>query len=151
MTDTMNAINLHRKNVFAFFPELKNSFETIYAVDMPEYKQSKSDSICSKYRIELENGAALEVELSYVDVDLTDPNNIMLKWCKEGYIKEALPNFWYISTYCITKDEDGFEKCVDRFNPQHLNGKINFDWILPASMKNREVILSEIERLAKKA
>ena len=151
MTDTMNTINLNRKAVFDFLPELKNSFETVYAVDMPEHKKSKSDSIYSRYRIELGNGAALEVELSYVDIDLTDPNNVMLRWLKAGYIKEALPNFWYISTYCIIKDEDGFKKCVEMFNPQYPNGKINFDWILPASFKNREVILSEIERLAKKA
>ena len=151
MTDTMNTINLNRKAVFDFLPELKNSFETVFAVDMPAYKQSKSDSIRSMYRINLENGAYLVVELSYIDINLTDPKNMMLRWHKAGYIKEALPNFWAISTYYTIKDEDGFEKCVERFNPQHLKGKINFDWILPASFKNREVILSEIERLAKNA
>ena len=150
----LERIQTHRKNVFAFFPEVENSFRPDYAVPMPKYMVEKlqpsgTDAIRSIYRIDLKDGSWLDVEIGFVECDLRYKNCLMHTWKANGYIKEELPNFWNVQIYHTSKDPDGFERCVERFNPQHKDGKIDFDWILPASMLNRERILHEVERRAR--
>ena len=150
MQNTIQQIDANRQSVIGFFPELENHFSTVYAVPMPAYKADKSDAIRAMYRMKLDDGSELVVELSFVTCNLSDRNEIMNLWKRAGLIKEALPCYWAISTYHTFKDLDGFDRCVERFNPQMTkDGKIDFDWIIPASPKNRELILSEIEKRAK--
>lgn len=66
-------------------------------------------------------------------------------WLKHGYTSERLSNWLNVDVYAI--DSDNNQR--GRYNPQiTANHKINFDWMLPASIENAQKILMEIARRA---
>lgn len=70
-------------------------------------------------------------------------------WKKNGHVDHILKNWWVLNTYVT--DSNG--NCCGRYNPQHKtneDGKfqVNFDWLFESTEKNREKLITEVERLA---
>lgn len=71
-------------------------------------------------------------------------NSLPALWYKYGRTPERLATYWAVDTYAT--DENGH--CFGYYNPTHKNGKLDFDWVLPATEENAARLLAEIARRA---
>ena len=76
--------------------------------------------------------------------DSGEKNSLPAMWYKYGHTSERLATYWAVDTYAI--DENGH--CFGFYNPTHKNGKLDFDWVLPATEENAARLLAEIVRRA---
>ena len=61
-----------------------------------------------------------------------------------SYLKKPIYNYLSVSTFVT--DEDG--NCYGKYNPTINGFKINFDWLLEATIANEKKLLNEVYRLA---
>ena len=87
----------------------------------------------------------IQAELMKIEND-GSKSNLINTWYNKGWIKKPLKDYWSIEVYAT--DNEGL--CWGRYNPQILPGgtKINFDYIMEATDKNKEYLLREIEKRA---
>lgn len=93
-----------------------------------------------------DKGELIQVELTKCEPDNRKKKSLPNLWKKYGYMERVIDNYWYITVYAT--DENG--NCYGKYNPMCKNDslKIDFNWILEATEKNRIKVLEEVERRA---
>lgn len=73
-------------------------------------------------------------------------SSLLHVWYKKGYTETELPSCWSMKVYVYTKDGN----CIGKYNPTIIPGqcKINFEWVLEATMENAQKLIAECQRLA---
>ena len=111
---------------------------------MRSYSEGKSPNRIAEYAeyTIAFNGKTEKDETVILVIDRC-PDGCMPLWVKNKIFEKPFA-WWHISTYVTDKDNYTW----GRYNPQEKGGKVNFDWVLPATEENRQKIITEVSRLA---
>lgn len=90
-------------------------------------------------------GERVEIDLSKTENGHSN-SDLLHIWYEKGYMKTELPSCWSMQVYVFTKDGN----CIGKYNPTIIPGqcKINFEWVLEATMENAQKLIAECQRLA---
>ena len=107
-------------------------------------KKINSYGNSNKYEFYNKKGEHVVIEVSKTTTDPKDKKSSPNLWVKAGYLKKPIYNYLSVSTFVT--DEDG--NCYGKYNPTINGFKINFDWLLEATIANEKKLLNEVYRLA---
>lgn len=112
---------------------------------MTKWNKTTHTNTRESYETTTKSGNRFIVEIIVSKHDKKSKNSIMNLWLKHGYLKNFIEETLHVHTYYY--DEKG--NCWGKYNIQCKNNhKINFNYILENTLKNKEFLINECLRLA---